>query len=177
MYQVLLNGVSLSATSQEADSIIQTISADAHLSTLSSVNQTSALSKKNVPWMNAMTVTTDRLLLVFFISPPGNHTLLRSQECILEGSQLHWTDRVFLDGKVYLTLDHNDSWKAHNKQAYFLKLLLDQEVQDKRKRRINLQDECNKLIRELKLSEEHLGTLYIPIWIKVINSLKKKDIQ
>lgn len=43
--QVLLNGVSLSGTSQEVDSIIQTMSADAHLSTLSSVKQTSALSK------------------------------------------------------------------------------------------------------------------------------------
>lgn len=89
--------------------------------------------------------------------------LLYSRECILEGSQLHWTDRVFLDGKVSLTLDHSDSWKAHNKQAYFLKLLLDQEMQNKRKGRINLQDECNKLMTELKLSEEHLGTLYIPI--------------
>lgn len=113
--------------------------------------------------MNAMIGKTDRLLQVFFCFSPGNHTILCSRECILEGSHLHWTDRVFLDGKVYLTLDHSDSWKAHNKQAYFLKLLLDREMQDKKKGKINLQDECNNLMRELKLSEEHLGTLFIPL--------------
>lgn len=43
--QVLLNGVSLTGKSQEVDSIIQIMSADALLPTLISINQTSVLSK------------------------------------------------------------------------------------------------------------------------------------
>lgn len=125
--QVLLNGVSLTGTSHEVDSIIKTMSPDADLPTLVSVNKTSVL---------------------------RNHTVLRSRECILEGSQLHWTDRVFCDGKVYLTLDHSDTWIAHEPQALALKVLLDQDVQRTRTERINLQEGCIKLMRELKLSVE-----------------------
>ncbi|XP_070701454.1 uncharacterized protein [Pempheris klunzingeri] len=125
--QVLLNGVSLTGPSQEVDSIIQTMSADSLLPALQSVNQTSE-------WRN--------------------HTVLRSRECILEGSQLHWTDRVFCDGKVYLTLDHTDVWTAHVPQAVALKVLWDQEVERTKTERIHLQEGCIKLIRELRLSEE-----------------------
>lgn len=128
--QVLLNGVALTGTSQEADSIIQTMSADALPPTLISVNQTSV------------------------ITSVGNHTVIRSRECILEGSQMHWTDRVFYDGKVYLTLEHNDVWTAHVPQALALKGLWDQEVQRTRTDRIRLEEGCIKLMRELRLSEE-----------------------
>ncbi|XP_039999087.1 uncharacterized protein LOC120798676 [Xiphias gladius] len=124
--QVLLNGVFLTGTGQEFSSIIQTILADVLLPTLITGNQTSAL---------------------------RNHTFLRSRECILEGSQLHWNDRVFYDGKVYLTLDHNDAWIAHVPRALALKLLWDQEVQHTRTERIRLQEGCIKLMRELKLSQ------------------------
>lgn len=129
--QVLLNGVFLSGTSQEVDSIIQTISADALLPTLISVNQTSVL---------------------------RNHTVLHSRECILEGSQLHWTDRVFCDGKVYLTLDHTDTWTAHTPQAVALKLLWEKKMQQTKTERTRLKEECIKLIRELRLSEEQSVT-------------------
>ncbi|KAM9349160.1 uncharacterized protein ABDE67_008876 [Symphorus nematophorus] len=128
MDQVLLNGVSLTGTSQEVDNIVQMISADALLPILITVNQTSVL---------------------------RNHTVLRSRECILEGSQLHWTDRVFYDGKVYLTLDHTDSWTAHVPQALALKELWDQEVSRTKMERIRLQEGCVKLMRELRLSVEH----------------------
>ncbi|XP_018532180.1 uncharacterized protein si:dkeyp-13a3.10 [Lates calcarifer] len=125
--QVLLNGVSLTGTSQEFNRIVQTISTDTLLPALISVNQTSPLS---------------------------NHTVLRSRECILEGSQLHWTDRVFYDGKVYLTLDHTDTWTAHVPQALALKVLWDQEVQNTRTGKIHLEKACIQLMKELKLSEE-----------------------
>lgn len=125
--QVLLNGVSLTATSQEVDRIIKSMSADAPLPTLISVNQTSVL---------------------------RNHTVLRSRECILEGSQLHWTDRVVCDGKVYLTLDRTDTWTAHVPQALALKELWDQEVQRTKTERVRLQEGCIKLMRELRLSVE-----------------------
>lgn len=46
--QVLLNGVPLPATSQEVNSIIQTISADTLLPRLIRDNQTSVLSKKTI---------------------------------------------------------------------------------------------------------------------------------
>lgn len=45
--QVLLNGVSLTGISQEVDSIIQTMSADALLPSLISENQTSVWSKSH----------------------------------------------------------------------------------------------------------------------------------
>ncbi|XP_071346978.1 uncharacterized protein [Trachinotus anak] len=140
--QVLLNGVSLAGTNQEFNSIIKTISADAFPPNLISVNQTSVLT---------------------------NHTVLHSRECILEGSQLHWTDRVFYDGKVYLTLDHTGTWTAQVPQALALKELWDQEMQHTRTGGTHLQDECIKLIRELKLSEEQpvpgipLPQILIPI--------------
>ncbi|AWP04072.1 Hypothetical protein SMAX5B_005933 [Scophthalmus maximus] len=90
----------------------------------------------------------------FPAAPGGNHTVLRSRECILEGSRLRWTDRVFYDGKVYLTLDHTDTWTAHVPQALALKVLWDQEEHRTRPERIRLQEGCIKLMRELKLSEE-----------------------
>ncbi|KAM7400644.1 hypothetical protein PAMA_005031 [Pampus argenteus] len=125
--QVLLNGVSFIGTSKEVSSVIQTMSDDALLPTLMSVNQTAVL---------------------------RNHTVLRSRECILEGSDLHWTDRVFYDGELYLTLDHNDVWTAHIPQALFLKALLDQAEQRTGTERIRLQEGCIRLMRELRLSEE-----------------------
>lgn len=127
MEQVLLNGVSLTGKSQEVDSIIQTMSADALLPTLIRINQTSLL---------------------------RNHTVLRSRECILEGSQLHWTDRVFYDGNVYLTLDHTDTWTAHVPQALAFKVLWDQETQRTKAEMTRLQEGCIKLMSELKLSQE-----------------------
>ncbi|XP_068557753.1 uncharacterized protein [Cebidichthys violaceus] len=86
--------------------------------------------------------------------PVGNHTVLRSRECILEGSQLHWADRVFYDGKVYLTLDHTDTWTAHVPEALAFKAVWDQEEQRTKTERTHLQDRCIKLMRELMLSEE-----------------------
>ncbi|XP_035525985.1 uncharacterized protein LOC118334246 [Morone saxatilis] len=143
--QVLLNGVSLTGTSQEVDNIVQTMSADALPQTLISLNKT---------------------------SPMINLTVLRSRECILEGSQLHWNDRVFCDGKLYLTLDHTDTWTAHVPQALALKALWDQEVQRTRTDRIHLQEGCIKLMSELRLSEEQLvqGTL-LPQFLIPVSSL------
>ncbi|XP_068557752.1 uncharacterized protein [Cebidichthys violaceus] len=125
--QVLLNGFSLTGKSQEVDSIIQMMSSDSLLPTLISFNQTSVM---------------------------RNHTVLRSRECILEGSQLHWADRVFYDGKVYLTLDHTDTWTAHVPEALAFKAVWDQEEQRTKTERTHLQDRCIKLMRELMLSEE-----------------------
>lgn len=124
--QVLFNGVSISSTSLEVSSIIQTLSADALLPALISVNQTSSL---------------------------RNHTVLWSRECILEDSQLHWSVRVFYDGKVFLTLDHGDEWTVHQPEALTLKELWEKEAQWTRAQREHLQEGCMKLMRELKLSE------------------------
>lgn len=140
--QVLLNGVPFIGTSKEVSSIIQTISPDAFLSTLTSLNQIAVL---------------------------RNHTIFRSRECILEGSQLLWTDRVLYDGEVYLTLDHNDTWTAHLTQALAFKALWDQEEQHTRTERIRLQEGCIKLMRELRLSGDqsvpgfHFPRFLIPV--------------
>lgn len=125
--QVLLNGGFFRGTTQQLNNIIQTIMVDALPPLLSSLNQTMEL---------------------------RNHSVLRSRECILEGSQLHWTDRVFYDGKVHLTLDHTDTWTAHTPQAQPLKTLWEQDGQRTRMERIRLQEGCIKLMKELKLSEE-----------------------
>lgn len=61
---------------------------------------------------------------------------------------------MFYDGKVYLTLDHTDTWTAHVPQAMALKVLWDQEVQRTRTERVRLQEGCIKLMKELRLSEE-----------------------
>ncbi|KAM6918171.1 uncharacterized protein FYW49_007784 [Xenentodon cancila] len=132
--RVLFNGVSLSR-SDEVNNIIKTMSAGALIPASISLNQISALK---------------------------DHTILRSRECILEGPQLHWTDRVFYDGKVYLTLDHNDTWVAHVPHALALKVLWDQEVQRTKNERIHLQEGCIQLMKELKLSDQR-SVLEIPL--------------
>ncbi|XP_044075045.1 uncharacterized protein LOC122886655 isoform X1 [Siniperca chuatsi] len=157
--QVLLNGVALTGTSQEVDHIIKNMSADALPPALITVNQASVLSKKIIMYCQMLCLLTASL---------GNHTVLRSRECILEGSQLHWNDRVFYDGKVYLTLDHTDVWTAHVPQALALKVLWGQEVQRTRTDRIRLQEECIKLMRELRLSEEQSGTSFLQFMIPVL---------
>ncbi|XP_027875248.1 uncharacterized protein LOC114145820 [Xiphophorus couchianus] len=125
--QVLLNGISLSSPSWEVQSIIKSMSASDLLPDGISNNQTSVL---------------------------RNHTVLRSRECIIEGSRLHWSDRVFCDGKVFLTLEHNNTWTAHVPEAKALKNLWDQEVEHSKIERSRLQEGCIQLMKELKLSEE-----------------------
>ncbi|XP_076000842.1 uncharacterized protein LOC142994057 [Genypterus blacodes] len=122
--QVLFNGVPLSDMSQEVENIIQTMSASA---LLNSINQTAVMK---------------------------NHTVLRSRECILEGSRLHCSDRVFYDKKVYLTLEQTDTWTAHIPQALDIKPLWDKEVEHTGKGSRHLQEGCLRLMRELRLSEE-----------------------
>lgn len=124
--QVLLNGVSLTGPSQEVKDIIQSMSADSHPLIVMGINHTAVLK---------------------------NHTVLRSRECILEGSQLHWADRVFYDGTVYLTLDHTDVWTAHAPQALALKALWDEARRHTKAERLRLQEGCITLMKELKLSE------------------------
>ncbi|KAM9322021.1 uncharacterized protein KZ484_020258 [Pholidichthys leucotaenia] len=126
--QILLNGISLSSKNQEVNIIVRTISADPLLQALISLNQNTAL---------------------------RNHTVLRSRDCILEGPQLHWIDRVFCDGELYLTLDHNDTWVAYVPQALALKVLWDHEVQRRRNERIQLQEGCKRLMTDAELLAEH----------------------
>lgn len=128
MNQVLLNGVAFRSLSQEINYIIQGI-ADAALPLLSSDNETAEL---------------------------RNHTLLRSRECILEGSQLHWTDRVIYDGKVHLSLNSSGTWTAHVPQAQVLKAQWDQEAERTRMEKAHLQEGCIQLMKELKFSQEQL---------------------
>ncbi|KAM4727845.1 uncharacterized protein FYW61_011020 [Anableps anableps] len=133
--QVLLNGISLSSPSWEVHSIIKNMSTSDLLPFGIINNQTSALK---------------------------NHTILRSRECIIEGSRLHWTDRVFCDGKVFLTLEHNNTWTAHVQEAVPLKKLWDQETEHSKMKRSHLQEGCIQLMKELKLSEE-LSVQEIPL--------------
>lgn len=141
MQQVLLNGVAFRSLSQEINYIIQGI-ADAALPLFSSDNETAEL---------------------------RNHTLLRSRECILEGSQLHWSDRVIYDGKVHLSLSSSGTWTAHVPQAQVLKAKWDQETERTRMEKARLQEGCIQLMKELKFSQEQpvsdipLPQLLIPI--------------
>lgn len=88
----------------------------------------------------------------------ANHIVLRERECILEGTRVQWTDRVFYDGTVFLSLDHTDNWTPHVPQAQGLKDLLEQAEQQTAIERIPLEEGCARLMRELRLSEEQSGT-------------------
>ncbi|XP_033838169.2 uncharacterized protein LOC117385045 isoform X1 [Periophthalmus magnuspinnatus] len=140
MQQVFLNGVAFTGQNLEINNILQSM-ADAVLP-LRGVSQTAEL---------------------------RNHTVLRSRDCILEGSQLHWTDRVFLDGKVHLSLESSDTWTAHVPQARVLKEKWDQEVERTKMERVRLQEGCIQLMKELKFTEEQkvshipLPQLLIPL--------------
>lgn len=70
---------------------------------------------------------------------------------------MHWTDRVSYDGEVYLTLDHTGTWTAQVPQAFHLKALWDQELQHTKTGRIDLEENCNRLMRALNLSNEESG--------------------
>lgn len=97
-------------------------------------------------------------MLVYFLA---NHIVLRERECILEGTRVQWTDRVFYDGAIFLSLDRTDNWTPHVPQALGLKGLLEQ-AEQQAANNIRLEEGCSKLMRELRLSEEHLGTyIYI----------------
>ncbi|XP_061550582.1 uncharacterized protein LOC133411852 [Phycodurus eques] len=91
-----------------------------------------------------------------------NHTILRSRDCVLEGSELHWTDRVFYSGSLYLSLDHGGAWVAHTPQATALKASWVQAVGSSARECIRLQDACVNLMGKLKLSEER-PVPWIPI--------------
>lgn len=141
MQKVLLNGVAFRGWNQNLNDIIQDI-ADAALPLYSSVNDTAEL---------------------------RNHNVLRSRECILEGSQLHWTDRLIYDGKVHLSLDSSGTWTAHVPQAQVLKAKWEQEAERTRMEKVRLQEGCIELMKELQLSQEQrvsdipLPLLLIPI--------------
>lgn len=64
---------------------------------------------------------------------------------------------MLYDGKVYLSLDHTDTWTAQVPQALALKVLWDQEPQLTGTERIRLQEGCIKLMKELRLSGESSG--------------------
>ena len=95
---------------------------------------------------------------LIFTFPQGNHTVLRSRECILEGSQLHWTDRLLYDGEVHLSLDSSGAWTAHVPQAQVLKSQWKQEEERIRVEKVRLQEGCIKLMKELKFSQEQSGS-------------------
>lgn len=141
MQRVLLNGVVLRTSSQKIKYIIQSI-ADAALPFSPIVNKTAEL---------------------------RNHTVLRSRECILEGSQLHWTDRVFYDGKVHLSLDSSGIWRTLVLQAEVLKTQWNQKAEQTRMEKARLQEGCIELMKELKFSQKQpvsdflLPQLLIPI--------------
>lgn len=86
------------------------------------------------------------------------HVVLRERECIVEGTRVQWTDRVFYDGTVFLSLDNTGHWTLHVPQALGLKDLLEQAEQQTAMDRIPLEEGCARLMRELRLSEEQLGT-------------------
>ncbi|XP_029381152.1 uncharacterized protein LOC115058012 [Echeneis naucrates] len=128
--QVLFNGVPLTGERQKFNNIVQTISTDDFPAGLIHTNQTSL---------------------------PKNHIVLRARECILEGSELHWTDQIFYDGKVYLTLDHTGTWTAHVPQALAFKVLWAEDLQQTKTDKTCLKEKCSNLLRKIKLLEEQPG--------------------
>lgn len=141
--QALLNGIPLMGKSPEFNAVIKAVLDDTLLTSLISFNQTSSIS---------------------------NHTILRSRECMWEGSKLRWADRVFADGQLYLTLNQNDMWTAHIQEAVAIKVVWDQEVQQTRAERLHLQEGCVKLMKHLNLSEKQSvpGILHLHLLVPVL---------
>lgn len=161
--QVILNGVVLTDT-KEVDIIIRTISTDTHLLALTGANQTVTPGKNNsiffMLWVYFRVVSQLVSTSSHFLA---NHIVLRERECILEGSRVQWTDRVFCDGTIFLSLDRTDNWRPHVPQALGFKVLLEQ-TEQQATNSIRLEEGCARLMRELKLSEEHSGIhMYIDI--------------
>ncbi|KAK7945634.1 hypothetical protein WMY93_001362 [Mugilogobius chulae] len=82
---------------------------------------------------------------------------------------LHWTDRVFYDGKVHLSLESSDTWIAHVPQAQVLKAKWDQDAERTKMERVRLQKGCDQLMKELKFTQDQvphipLPQLLIPVW-------------
>lgn len=150
-----MNGVSLVNASEEVKSIVQSMSAGALLTAVNR-NKTSLLSKMSPCAMNLQTQLEVKRF-ARSLPPAEPHAILRSRECVQEGPRPHWTDRVFYDGKVYLSLERNDTWTAHVPQAMALKVLLDEQVELTRAERVRLQEGCIQLIRTLNLAEDLPG--------------------
>lgn len=87
----------------------------------------------------------------------GDHTVLRSRDCILQGPELYWRDRVFCNESLYLSLDHGGAWIAHTRQATALKAAWVQALESSAKEGIFLQETCVDLMEKLKLSEKQSG--------------------
>nr|XP_057924509.1 uncharacterized protein LOC131126227 isoform X2 [Doryrhamphus excisus]XP_057924510.1 uncharacterized protein LOC131126227 isoform X2 [Doryrhamphus excisus] len=138
--RVLLNGDCLPRT-EEFNSVLQSMSADSLPLILVSVSRTSLLQ---------------------------NQTVLRSRDCIMEGSDLQWTDCIFVDGIVYLSLDHNGNWTAHTPQAVALKAMWERAGRTSVVERLQLQDKCMNLMRKLKLSEERSEIPFLQLLIPIL---------
>ncbi|XP_057714260.1 uncharacterized protein LOC130930369 isoform X2 [Corythoichthys intestinalis] len=138
--RVLLNGVPYPGATQEVNGIIQMMSADLIPLKLLA-NQTGVLRK--------------------------GYTVLRSRDCVLEGSELHWADRVFSDGSLYLSLDHSGVWVAHTQQAMALKASWEQAVGSLE----SLQDGCVNLMGKLRFSKDQSGIPMSQFFIPILGLL------
>ncbi|XP_023821264.1 uncharacterized protein LOC111949102 isoform X2 [Oryzias latipes] len=142
--RVLLNGVPLSSTSQEVSNILQSLSNKELLLFSASISQMPALK---------------------------GHIIVCHQECILEGHQLHWTDRVFYNGTVYLSLEPNGTWTALVAQAMVLKGILEPNGHHTESESTRLQNGCMQLMKELKFSDKPSGSgiffiqIIIPVFV------------
>ncbi|XP_019748536.1 uncharacterized protein LOC109529556 [Hippocampus comes] len=141
--RVLVNGVPYTGATPEVNKIFQVMSADSiSLSLLA--NQTAVL---------------------------GNHTVLRSRDCILQGPELYWRDRVFCNESLYLSLDHGGAWIAHTRQATALKAAWVQALESSAKEGIFLQETCVDLMEKLKLSEKRSGIAMPNFLIPILSLL------
>ncbi|XP_049603205.1 uncharacterized protein [Syngnathus scovelli] len=138
--RVLLNGIPYTGATRQVDGIIQRMLTDSnHLRLLA--NQIA---------LSSETSNESTSFGVF-----GNHTVLRSRDCILEGLELYWADRVFYDGLPYLSRDRGGAWIAHTPQATALKASWVQALESPGREGISLRDQCVNLVQKLDLSGEH----------------------
>lgn len=93
-------------------------------------------------------------------STPKNHTIQRIRECRMHGAQVHLTDQILYDGRVYLTLDGTtDTWTSEVAEAVVLKRLWAQNPERTRPQRMQLQERCITLMKQLTRSEPKTGGL------------------
>ncbi|KAM9790186.1 uncharacterized protein LOC133165447 isoform X2 [Syngnathus typhle] len=141
--RVLLNGIPYTGATRQVDGIIQRMLTDS----------------------NPLRLLANQIAL------SRNHTVLRSRDCILEGLELYWADRVFYDGLPYLSRDRGGAWIAHTPQATALKASWVQALGNPGREGISLQDQCVNLVQKLDLSGEHSGIVMPHFLIPILSVL------
>lgn len=100
---------------------------------------------------------------------PKNHSLLRTRQCRIQGSQVYLSDHILYNGRLSLALDGvTDTWTSEAPEAHALKLIWNQNLERTRQERMQLQEGCIKLMKQLTPSESKTGVFMVTAMATVL---------